>query len=144
LYRRKRKNDTFINAGLTSKNSGIEKFYVMDWHEFSTFDKEQAELVAKNYKGRNNIREVLNLPIISIKDLQLKFKAEIDFLNLDVEGLDFEILNAWDFVNFPPKLICVEHKKFDGDQSTGDVKELLIQKGYRMRAFNSINAIFTK
>ena len=49
-----------------------------------------------------------------IKDLttilnETKYKNEkIDFLNIDVEGADFDILKSLNFDVYRPKLICVE------------------------------------
>ena len=38
-----------------------------------------------------------------------KFKRkEIDFLNIDTEGGDLEVLKSLDFKKYKPKLICVE------------------------------------
>ena len=38
-----------------------------------------------------------------------KFKGkEIDFLNIDTEGNDLEVLKSLDYKRYKPKLICVE------------------------------------
>ena len=38
-----------------------------------------------------------------------KFKnKQIDFLNIDVEGADFETLKSLDFTIYNPKIICIE------------------------------------
>ena len=38
-----------------------------------------------------------------------RFKNErIDFLNIDVEGADFDVLNSLDFNIYRPKIICIE------------------------------------
>ena len=38
-----------------------------------------------------------------------KFKdKQIDFLNIDVEGADFEALRSLDFKTYNPKIICIE------------------------------------
>ena len=40
---------------------------------------------------------------------QSKFKnRQIDFLNIDVEGADFEVLKSLDFNIYEPKIICIE------------------------------------
>ena len=35
-------------------------------------------------------------------------RKEIDFLNIDTEGYDLEVLKGLDFKKYKPKLICVE------------------------------------
>ena len=41
---------------ISSEISGNSLFYNMDWHEFSTFDKEQARKVQKIYHGKNTLK----------------------------------------------------------------------------------------
>ena len=105
-----RPNDVFINAGISSETSGSSLFYNMDWHEFSTFDKEQAEKVQKIYHGKNNIKSIVNLPVISVSSLMKKLNKPVDLLSLDIEGSDYEILKFWNFDEISPKLICIETK----------------------------------
>ncbi len=42
-----------------------------------------------------------------LKKLGLKMK-KIDFLNIDVEGADYETLTSLDFKIYCPKIICIE------------------------------------
>jgi FkbM family methyltransferase len=143
LYKRHRKKDVFLNVGLSSSGEKSALFYEMDWHEFSTFSKEQAETVEKNYAGRNNITNVSELPLISLDDLYLKVAKPVDLLSLDVEGMDLEILSSWNFTKCKPKVICVEHKQFVQEDSAGiSVQSILELNGYKLRSWNSINAIY--
>jgi FkbM family methyltransferase len=142
-YKSIRPKDLFLNSGVSGVNNGTAKFYCMDWHEFSTFDKEQAEKVQENYAGRNNIKEAIDLPIVSVKEVLSKVNANIDFLNLDVEGLDLEILKNWDFINFAPTIICVECKDLKTGKMDHAIHDLVIEKGYSLVASNPINNIYT-
>jgi FkbM family methyltransferase len=144
LYKTVRPNDVFINAGISSKTSGNSLFYNMDWHEFSTFDKEQAEKVQEIYQGRNNINSIINLPIMSVNSLMSKLKKPVDLLSLDVEGLDFEIIQNWDFENHAPKFICVESKDIKTGKSDNRVHELIVSRKYSLVAKNLINHIYSK
>lgn len=51
----------------------------------------------------------------------------IDFLSIDTEGSEFEILNSFDFSNYIIKIICVEHNY---STSRDDIYRLLTEKGY--------------
>lgn len=53
--------------------------------------------------------------------------ARIDFLSVDTEGSEFEVLNAFDFSKHSFGLICVEHNYTPSRQK---IQDLLLEKGY--------------
>jgi len=66
---------------------------------------------------------------ISLNDLLAKFNAptNIDYLSIDTEGSEFEILNAFDFNKYNIKVITCEHNYTSMRES---IYELLTSKGY--------------
>lgn len=68
---------------------------------------------------------------ISLEDLLDKYNApyEIDFLSIDTEGSEFEILNGFNFKKYKIKLICIEHNYVKKTRTL--IREYLTQKGYR-------------
>ena len=67
---------------------------------------------------------------ISLLDLLKHHNApkHIEFLSVDTEGSEFEILNAFDFSQYSFGAICVEHNYLE---NRSKVKDLLVSKGYR-------------
>ena len=55
-------------------------------------------------------------------------KAAIDYLSIDTEGTEFEILNALDFAKYRFNVITCEHNY---TPLRGDIHELLSRNGYR-------------
>tara|TARA_B110000285_G_scaffold235135_1_gene315067 strand:+ start:9677 stop:10333 length:657 start_codon:yes stop_codon:yes gene_type:complete len=144
LYKKHRPKDKFINAGISPSGKGEATFYIMDWHEFSTFDKNHALKVQEQYKGRNNIKEEISLPLISLENLYKELERKIDLLSLDVEGLDYDILKAWDFYKYAPAIICIECKDLKTGEHDQRISQFLLDKGYKLEAFNQINSIYCK
>jgi FkbM family methyltransferase len=74
---------------------------------------------------------------ISLNDLLHVHNAptDIDYLSVDTEGSEFEILNAFDFSKYRVKIITVEHN-FTPLRDT--ILKLLISKGYK-RVFETIS-----
>jgi FkbM family methyltransferase len=66
---------------------------------------------------------------ISLLDLLVEHNAprHVDFLSVDTEGSEFEILNAFDFSRYSFGAIAVEHNY---SSSRERVRALLISKGY--------------
>ncbi len=77
-------------------------------------------------------REGVTVPVetISLNDLLLEHGAprHVDFLSVDTEGSEFEILNALDFDRWRPRTIAVEHNFTPLREKLFD---LLSAQGYR-------------
>ena len=69
-----------------------------------------------------------------------------DFLSIDVEGLDIEIIKSIDFVKYRPKVICVETIQFSpkGNENIKnyDIINYLKEMNYYLYADTNINSIF--
>jgi len=69
---------------------------------------------------------------ISLNDLLDKYEApkEIDYISMDTEGSEFEILNAFDFSRYSARVITCEHN-FTSNREK--IFELLTRHGYERR-----------
>ena len=104
LFEKVRPKDKFINAGVGKKVGELD-YYQYLIPALNTFSEKQVkENSLKNYK----VYKVRKVKVLGIKELLKKYvNKQIDFLSLDVEGWDKEILEIWDW-KFKPKVICVE------------------------------------
>jgi FkbM family methyltransferase len=66
---------------------------------------------------------------ITLKDILLKYNAPkiIDFLSIDTEGSEYEILENFDFQMYKFRIICIEHNYSD---SRNAIYKLLTKHGY--------------
>lgn len=72
-----------------------------------------SEKISRERHGKNGyfIQQEIKLKISklsSVLDKHLPQEVKIDFLSIDVEGLDFDILQSNDWVKYKPKCILVE------------------------------------
>ena len=92
--------------------------------------------------GESRIRRVVSVPVYSLNTLIEKHCPQCpDFLSVDVEGLDLEILAAMDFARFRPAVICVETIDYYTQAKQSDVVDFLHTQGYRVQADTIINTI---
>ncbi|MGX9356906.1 FkbM family methyltransferase [Roseobacteraceae bacterium S113] len=77
--------------------------------ELSTID--QFTNSDKHAKSRNSASNKYEVNTISLSDMLKKHNApkEIDYLSIDTEGSEFEILNSFDFDEYDIKVITCEH-----------------------------------
>lgn len=108
---------------------------------------ESPEFVGWNFRAgvesviEKNSQNFISQPVftISLSDLLLLYNApkEIDYMSLDVEGSEFDILENFNFSDYKIKIISVEH---DFDVQREKIYNLLISKNYtRFFTDNSIN-----
>ena len=79
----------------------------------------------------------LTIPVKNINDLIAdNFKLYPDILDIDTEGMDYDILSAINFKEFPVRIICAET---NGDRKFSD---LLGAYGYKRYGETKENTIF--
>jgi FkbM family methyltransferase len=105
LFNFLRKNDTNIHSGISDKKDNLIMYYRKEINMLNTLDSKIAKIhFRKGYKKRKVSVNTLNFFI------QKKHKnlMKIDFLNIDVEGSEINVLRSLDFTRYKPQLICVE------------------------------------
>ena len=84
---------------------------------------------------------IRKITLEKLLDQYLENNQEIDFLSIDVEGLDFKVLKSNNFLKYRPIVICVEIQKpsFD-DIQTDEISIYLKTFDYEIcaKTFNSV------
>lgn len=127
-HRKTRPRDHFICSAVTNRNEPKVSFHksASSTDSFASFEAKDSSSFVKN----NHINDILS----RISD------AKIDFLSLDTETMDAEILEAINFSNYSIKAICVETNK--SEQDAKRIEDFLCRKGYKLQASNPVNSIF--
>lgn len=148
LYKRfvgERSSDINLNVGVGVGSGGTLPFYVMSVPTLNTFSKDEAERCAA--MGTHRIVEVIEVPLRDANGIIEEYFAgkSPDFVSIDVEGLDLEIVRSMDLVRYRPAVICVEtitfSENFDGAKIQ-EIGEHLQEQGYFLYADTRINSIF--
>lgn len=138
-----RKNDINLNVGIG--NGEKMTFYIFNEGAINTFDKEIAiERNADNqtsYKIINQI-DIQTLKLTEIFDKFLLKNQIIDFLSIDVEGLDFEVLKTNNWTKYIPKFILIECDSSISVLQNDPIFNFLTEKGYELVARTKRTSIF--
>ena len=126
----KKNRSSPIETDCVWRDSGsVLTFNEVEVGELSTIDSysgsdahEEVRRSGKTYK----------IKTISLEDLLKKYNApnEIDYLSIDTEGSEFDILSAFNFDKYLIKIITCEH---NFTNTREQVHALLTQKGYVRR-----------
>jgi len=75
----------------------------------------------------------------------LQFSPHVDFLAVDVEGSEFDVLETFDWKKNKPVCILEEHSRWtpNGIERDERAREMLEKMGYRVRLANEANYVFT-
>lgn len=142
--RRVRPKDIVLNAGIGVDDASSVDFYIMDNRFLSTFSKEGAEHIASY--GKNTIEQVVKIPLMNINAVIAEhFKTCPNFVSLDVEGYDFDILKTFDFTAYRPEVFCLETIKYAQDNTEQKIPEIfdfMLSHGYMVYGDTYINTIF--
>lgn len=99
--------------------------------EFSEFsiNKDQSKIVGLGAPVNESV-ETYQVPTISLVDLLKENNApkRIEFLSVDTEGSEAEILSAFPFKEYEFGFICVEHHTLDEERS---IRDILSKAGYK-------------
>jgi FkbM family methyltransferase len=82
-----------------------------------------------------DINKVINVKTISLNDLLKKYNAptKIDYISLDTEGSEFEIIKSFNFDNYKVSVWSIEHNSMhrsDGEQYLMKLKKHMKSKNY--------------
>lgn len=138
----KRPGDTNLNIGIGPEPGAFELF-IMSTRTLNTLSESEA----RQYESHGyRIEKRHRVEVQTIDDIiDRHFRGAPDFLSVDVEGLDHEILASLDLVRHRPKLICVETIVFSttgkGEKRT-EIDDLLLGRGYMRFADTYINTLY--
>lgn len=136
----KRRRDTVLNVGVAFDERRSATLRRMTSNVFNSFSADQAAFVVNSSKNwghdqKQEIVDEIEIALIPANDILAEHFADgIDFLSIDAEGVDLQILRSIDLKRFRPKMICIE--------ASGDVDSVLNPKGYEFVARTPDNKIF--
>lgn len=128
-----RRRDINLNVGIGVKEK-ILNFYKMYPSTLSTFSKSKA----KEYQEEGfKLDSVSKIRVTSLVKVFKKYGIrKIDFMSVDTEGYDLDVLRSNDWGKFRPKIVIVE------TVNTPGVEKFMAENSYRKAYSNKLNSIF--
>lgn len=109
IFDKYRPRDVNLEMGV-SKNNQYMQYYIFNETALNSFSPDLS-IYRNNTKSDYHITEeksILVQPLAKILKDNLPVKQKIDLMNIDVEGLDLEVLESNDWVNYRPRIIIIE------------------------------------
>ncbi len=142
LFKRKRPTDTNLGIGIASKK-GVLNYYEFEEDMLSTFSEKEAEEYKK--QGKRIVKKH-RIRVEKLSTVLGKYtRSEIDFLSIDTEGFDMEVLKSNDWNKYRPKTICIEStSRGYGRDLSDEFDKYLSTRGYKKAAQTRLNTIYMR
>ncbi|MCB5184122.1 FkbM family methyltransferase [Methylobacillus gramineus] len=136
LFKQRRPADIALEMGVSDQESELT-YYMFDEPALNTFSKILADQRIENttYKSIGT-RKVPVRPLNKILDEILQPGTKIDFMTIDVEGLDYQVLVSNDWSKYRPRIVLAEALD---DEAGERIRAFMIQNNYKIiaRTFNT-------
>jgi FkbM family methyltransferase len=135
------KKDLILECGVHFSGESEADLFIMDWDVLSTFSSEEADRYIKT--GRK-LKNKIRVPLMGINEI-LAIAGPVDFMSIDVEGLDESILRGINWSTHRPTCVCAETITYETTaQPTKlhDLIEYMINQDYIIFADTYLNTIF--
>jgi FkbM family methyltransferase len=132
---RYRPSDINICVGV-SDASGSLSFHFFNEPALNTFD---SDLAAERVRSPEyHLLETRSIPVRRLDDLlieHLRAHQQIDFLSVDVEGVDLSVLRSNDWGRFRPRILLVEaHQRAVSAIENDPINLFAVANGYQLIA----------
>lgn len=147
LFNFLRSKDININSAISGSEEKKEMYFIDELNTQNTLEKNHLEFLKKHHSVKDNEINIIPIKTIKLDKIleQYNFK-NIDFMNIDIEGHEINVLKSLDFNKYLIKTICIEmidHNSLSKEQNE-KIKILLNQKGYLFLKKIGFNYFFKK
>ena len=140
-----RPEDVVLNRCVATKSGERIPFYILSGDGLSSCDKEAVdETLEKN--PQIHIEKTVDVETITVQDILAQyFKKPPILVNVDIEGMELDVLEGFDFEHFRPLIFIVETIPYRTKLVVGEKEQAVLDfmksKGYEEYAFTGINSI---
>ena len=140
LHRRVRPRDTVVGSLIGAHSGSANLFVVERLHALTT----TVEAYADNAKSFGAGVQSITVPVMTLAELCTSHGIEtIDFLKIDVEGAEADVIAGGDWRRHRPKVVVVEAiKPLSGEPAWEAWEGMLLAHGYRFALFDTLNRFY--
>lgn len=137
-FRKVRPDDLNLEIGIANQEGELPYYIIDDNSTMNSFSKDFMNEIGIT----KSISATTSIPVFPLQKVLNKYNdlfTEIDLLNVDVEGLDMDVLQSNDWTKYRPKVIVIEvNCKTITQLEKHDITKYLLNLNYDLVAKNVI------
>jgi FkbM family methyltransferase len=138
LLKKDRTRDINLNIGISDKKGKLTLREYPDFDGLSTFSPSMKNFYSK--QDPNTVKKYIdhNVQVLTLREVFREQGAPvIDFMKVDVEGLEYEVLAGNDWQVYRPKVLCIE-----ANHVIKDWRTVLEKNKYKLLFFDGLNEYY--
>lgn len=140
-----RPGDIVVNAAISDEGNKNADFFVFNEPSLNTLSEDDAKMRVKS--GMFILTETRSIRLITIENIIHENLNDTlpHLISLDIEGVDYQVLKAFDFEKYPVPVWIVETCEYSENHikpKVTSIIDLMLSKGYFVFADTYINTIF--
>jgi FkbM family methyltransferase len=138
LFERDRKRDINLNIGISDSDTTLVLRTYVNNQGLSTIASEVKKEHESVEGNKTEAYEDIPIKVTTLSKIFKQYKVEsIQFLKVDVEGYEYEVLNGNDWAKFRPEVICIE-----ANHIVKDWRHILENNSYEKVFFDGLNEYY--
>ncbi len=145
LFNVLRSKDININAAISNKKQTTNFFFKGETSPLNTLDVNQINFLKSRFKINKIDLIKKKIKTKKINDILKKYKYyNIDFMSIDVEGLEYQIVKSLNFQKYKVKVFCLEILKHNKESKKNgkNLIRLLKKNNYVFAGKTKVNYFF--
>ena len=140
-----RSKDININCAISDKRTLKKMYFVDNLSPLNTLDQNHLKFLKKNFLFKKKDFKEKKIKTENFNNILKKHNFyKVDFLNIDLEGLEYEVIKSINFKKFKINLICIEildHNKISKNKSK-KIRQILKKNNFKCLKKIGVNSIF--
>lgn len=143
LFEKHRSRDINLNVGIAESPNELQ-YYMFNDGLYNTFESNRKEELVHQGIPLVDNKKIPVMPLAQVFNQHLN-GMQIDFLNVDVEMLDLEVLKSMDWTKTKPEVIAIEDHSFKIDSHQDSlIYQWLSQRDYRVESKCHFTVIYKR
>ena len=142
-FRKMRPRDINLEAAIASEQGALD-YYVFNETALNSLSRKltESQLEKRHRRRIERVVELQTEKLAEVLNAHLPAGQRIDFLSVDAEGFDFEVLRSNDWTKYRPEVVLVEILGSSlADLLRHEITQFMREQGYTLYA-KCVNTVF--